>query len=633
MSSGSDQTPTTPARNPAASDSVDFEVIVDHFDHAWRTGPVPSIPQFLDLFDADRCSPLERRQLLLEMVKVDMEYRWRPAAQGRDSERPPAERWRLGEYLSQMPQLVAAGGAPIELIAEEYFVRQRFGDRPEPGELIERFSQQAAAIRAACMKIDEQLQAEKAAGDSRHGSIWIEPPAPRSPNEGTRLAGRILGPDEDSHAPGERTLFDSVSPTWAADADASDNASQAARNRPDSERFLQILRESQIVAPYRYDDIVARAAEHENAEDPRSLAVELVARGLITDYQADALLRGEARDLVLGEYVVLTKIGEGGMGAVYKARHRLMDRLVALKVLSPAVTRTPEGLRRFHREVQTAARLNHPNIVVAHDAREDSGKHYLVMELVDGINLRQILRQRGPLPVAEAIDYTLQAAHGLMSAHAAGIIHRDIKPDNLLLTTNHVVKILDLGLARLSDTTPREGVTLTGTGSIVGTPEFMAPEQAVDARTVDERADIYSLGCTLHFMLTGRPPYEAESVFERLMAHRDRPIPSLCARRKDAPDRLDRLFQRMLAKDAHERPATVAAVAAELEAIAASPAAAPFADATSTETADSMQPTDATPPTSRFASFTGRRAREIAFAATLAACVAMLAYRIVLAWQ
>src|SRR6185369_1273125 len=182
-------------------------------------------------------------------------------------------------------------------------------------------------------------------------------------------------------------------------------------------------------------------------------------------------------------YVILDKLGQGGMGVVLKAEHKRMKRLVALKVLSPAFTKTPEALRRFQREVEAAAKLRHPNIVAADDADAAGGVHFLVMEYVEGSDLSALVKKSGPLPVEKALHCILQAARGLEYAHGEGIIHRDIKPANLLLDNKGTVKILDMGLARVAASAAGEGqADLTGAGQIVGTVDYMAPEQAMNTR-------------------------------------------------------------------------------------------------------------------------------------------------------
>ena len=199
------------------------------------------------------------------------------------------------------------------------------------------------------------------------------------------------------------------------------------------------------------------------------------------------------------------------MGTVFKARHRRMNRVVALKVLSRDTAGQSSFAQRFQREVETVAQLAHPNIVMAYDAGESENGLYLVMEFVDGHDLGSEVAQRGPLSAADAVECIIQAAGGLACAHDRGVVHRDVKPANLLRDAAGVVKVADLGLAQLNNPeTNSVNASLTQAGSILGTVDYMAPEQALDAATVDHRVDIYSLGCTLFFLLTGRPMYSAE---------------------------------------------------------------------------------------------------------------------------
>ncbi len=309
-------------------------------------------------------------------------------------------------------------------------------------------------------------------------------------------------------------------------------------------------------------------------EQPRTgkeLAEQLVRHMRLTAFQAQAVYDGKGEGLVLGNYVILERIGQGGMGTVYKAQHREMKREVAIKVLAPHLTKTPEGLKRFRREVRAAAALNHPHIVTAYDAAESKGARYLVMEYVDGADLASVVKTTGPLPVSRAVQYVLQVARALEYAHSKGIIHRDIKPSNLLVDRQDNVKILDLGLARIQDpegatSTDSSLIELTKTGMVLGTVDYMPPEQALGAKDIDHRADIYSLGISLYYLLTARVPYEGSTLLARFLAHREQEIPSLQQWAPDAPDSLDRVFRKMVAKEAQDRYASMSEVVVDLEA-------------------------------------------------------------------
>jgi len=237
-------------------------------------------------------------------------------------------------------------------------------------------------------------------------------------------------------------------------------------------------------------------------DDVPRLAGALVRAGKLTPYQAAALAQGKAKGLIIGPYLVMDKCGQGGMGVVFKARHRPTCQVVALKVLPPSFGRDREAVLRFRREVEVAGRLDHPNIVKALDASEDRGVHFLAMEFIEGQDLEALVISGGPLPIELALHCAIQAARGMEAAHAKGIIHRDIKPANLMLAKSGVVQVLDLGLARVIEGTSPLGKSasgsLTQTGAYMGTVDFTAPEQADDAKKADHRADIYSLGCTLN---------------------------------------------------------------------------------------------------------------------------------------
>lgn len=248
----------------------------------------------------------------------------------------------------------------------------------------------------------------------------------------------------------------------------------------------------------------------------------------------------------LGHYRILGKIGSGGMGVVYKAHDPKLDRTVALKVLPMGPHSTAEANARFQQEIKTVARLSHPNIVAAFHSDDDGGVHFLVMEFIQGDDLSKVVKQEGAFAEEHAIAVICQVAQGLKYAHQQGVIHRDIKPHNLLRSADGTIKILDLGLARV------EGLdsSLTGSGTTLGTADYMAPEQAGNPRGSDQRADIYSLGATLFFLLNGRPMYPTENLYQKLKAHAESPIPDLGSR---VSPNLKRIFRIMVAKNREAR--------------------------------------------------------------------------------
>ncbi|HCO26538.1 MAG TPA: serine/threonine protein kinase, partial [Gimesia maris] len=295
------------------------------------------------------------------------------------------------------------------------------------------------------------------------------------------------------------------------------------------DHFLSKLSEVGVLSPDEFASVSDSVSSAHPSTDARQLASQLVTKGKLTSYQAAALLKGEP-DLLIDKYLILDLIDVGGMGMVFKAIHRTMNRLVALKMISQQMLASDDQIRRFKREVRVAATLEHLNIVRAYDADESRGVNFLVMEYVRGDNLSRIVRASGPLSLSQAVDCIRQAATGLQHAHERGIVHRDIKPGNLLLDDQGTVKLLDLGLAHIDDSirldSPENGSTdadsgrpyvsrseLTAAGAILGTASFMAPEQSLDAHLVDFRSDIYSLGCTLYFLLTGEVPYSGSTIF------------------------------------------------------------------------------------------------------------------------
>lgn len=334
---------------------------------------------------------------------------------------------------------------------------------------------------------------------------------------------------------------------------------QPARDTVTTGEFVQRLSESGL---FDAADLLVDDASPDGAV----AAQKLVETGKITGFQADAVLSGRANDLRIGNYDILDRLGAGGMGTVFKARHRRMKRIVALKVMSKEVASSERFAQRFQREVETIAQLNHPNIVMAYDADEGESGPFLVMEFVNGRDLASTVEKGGPMSASDAVGCILQAARGLEYAHAQGIVHRDIKPGNLLRDVEGLVKVADLGLARLNSPGESGGNTsLTQAGMVVGTAEYMSTEQAMDSAQVDGRADVYSLGCALYFLLTGRAPYQAASVMALLLKHREAPIPDVRQARADLPPELAVVFERMVAKSPNDRYQSMTVVVKALE--------------------------------------------------------------------
>jgi serine/threonine-protein kinase len=335
--------------------------------------------------------------------------------------------------------------------------------------------------------------------------------------------------------------------------------------------LLAVLRRTQLLASPQVEEIARELAPH--YADPFELSDYLIEIDWLTAYQRRLLFEGRWNELSFGSYQVMDRLGEGAVGEVFKAWDTVRGRVVALKVLRQHLTVRPEALQQLQREQHAVIHLSHPNIIKTYDVSQVGEQHYFAMEYVEGLDLRRYVERYGPLPVEQACNYARQAALGLQHAHQEGLVHRDVKPANLFLLNpplpdapavearrrnpEPVVKILDWGLARLK---PAQGTTADSTfdldaekGLLIGTADYIAPEQAQDATLVDARADIYSLGCVLYFLLTGRPPFAGPSLIQKLMQHREEPPPALPAQGPDAPDDLNAVLQRMMAKQPEQR--------------------------------------------------------------------------------
>ncbi len=338
------------------------------------------------------------------------------------------------------------------------------------------------------------------------------------------------------------------------------------------EKFVETTERSKLIEPDQLsravDDIRSRATATES-EDSDFFAAGLIAAGLLTRWQSDNLLKGRHKGFFLGKYKLLGHLGTGGMSSVYLAQHVLMNRRVAIKVLPRGRVNDSSYLARFHLEAQAAARLDHANIVRVYDVDsqvdEEGATHYIIMEYVEGRDLHNIVRQDGPLDYRVAANYVAQAAAGLEHAHEAGLIHRDIKPANLLVDLKGTVKVLDLGLAKFSDT-DKTSLTIAHDENVLGTADYLPPEQAINSHTVDHRADIYSLGCTFYYVLTGHAPFPEGSLSQRLLYHQTQMPASISIDRPDVPRDLAEICVKMMQKLPQNRYARAGDVAGALRA-------------------------------------------------------------------
>ncbi|MBY0523593.1 MAG: serine/threonine protein kinase [Gemmataceae bacterium] len=318
-----------------------------------------------------------------------------------------------------------------------------------------------------------------------------------------------------------------------------------------SEEFLELVRKAEVADDRLLDTSLERINAPEPPKTLRELADKLIEAGILTKHQSSLLLKGSWNQFRIGPYRILERLGFGATSNVYLCKHQASNERVAVKVLAAMQAKDPKALKRFFREAKAAAPLDHPNLVRVRDADWDGETNFIVMDFVDGSSIQDIVQQFGPMDIYRAAFYMRQAAQGLQYAHEAGLVHRDIKPGNLLIDRTGKVKILDMGLARFAD---EEGIEALTQGEVLGSPEYLAPEQARDSHNVDIRADIYALGAVFYFMLTGKAPYfEEKSAAGRLLSKAKRPPKPIQSLRSEVPDALVAVVDTMMAKDPAER--------------------------------------------------------------------------------
>jgi formylglycine-generating enzyme required for sulfatase activity len=515
----------------AAIPGFNPEKILADFERAWSSGAAPALDLFLPSTSA--IAPTAFRNLLCDLIPVDLEYRWCAHGPRTPGGAIPA-RPRIEDYRKVYALLGPIEQLPADLIAAEYRVRSWSGEPPKHEEYAARFPRQGAALKVLLAQIDGEMSEERA---------------------------RV-----------ERFVREAAPPP--AEAVSAPVVASAA--------LLDALRQHNILRPAQFDEL---ARENVAARFPQAhaLAQHLLERDWLTPFQVNALLHGKAVSLVLGPYLLLGRLGEGGMGRVYKARQRQLNRVVALKVFRKELLAEldAEAISRFYQEVEAVGRLSHPYVIHAYDAGPVGATHFLAMEYMESIDLGRLVKQNGPLPIAQACDFMRQAALGLQHAYERGLVHRDLKPSNLLAALPKqgeplppgasrwgLVKVLDLGLARLQlSEGVRSGHGLTLHGDVIGTPDYMAPEQGDDPHQADIRADLYSLGCTLYHLLTGKVPFAGGTFLQKINRHRAAiPVP-VEQLRPEVPAPVAMIVRRLMAKRPAERIQTPAEVAAALTAV------------------------------------------------------------------
>ncbi len=522
-----------PTSSPADDPAQQLEIL-------WQQGQHPDVRDFLS-----RAGNLSPGQVIAALC-VDQWHRWQ------QGDRVPAE-----EYLQMHPAVLTAADKAFDLVYGEFLLREEMGEEPKLDDFLNRFPQYAAEFQKQT-KVHEAIESAPSADSTRVFSA-ISGDRRSQPEFGNDAASAWVGASESVTA----------------------SSPQSHPRNPQS-------------SPGGKGEVLAAEA----------------------DWPA------------IPGYTILAKLGQGGMGQVFKAVQIRLDRVVALKVIrKECLSQEPKAARRFQREAQAAAQLSHPNIIVVYDFNQVGDTYYIAMEYVDGIDLDQLIRDRGPLPVERAIDFIRQAALGLQHAHVCGMVHRDIKPSNLLialpkrenetkrpgdkeigrqgdreitraapvslspclpvsLSTNQLqnatLKILDMGMALLLHGPKGDTSNQTVQGTLMGTPDFIAPEQAVDSHEVDIRADLYSLGCTFYYLLTGRPPFSDFPLLKKLMMHQTGQARPVREWQPGVPPAVEAIVQRLMAKrpeDRYQTPGELAGFLAGFSLEAVDPIFGPLAEA------------------------------------------------------
>ncbi len=333
----------------------------------------------------------------------------------------------------------------------------------------------------------------------------------------------------------------------------------------DFKTFLQRLFDSGILTEQNFNALEQKKIRHQNVE---SFIQDLIESKLLTKFQAEQIIAGKGESLAFGKYIIQEKLGAGGMGQVYKAYHPDAAKLVAIKVILPQGKFDTESIKRFEREVKASEKLVHPNIIAVLDSGSSKGQLFMVMELIEGKDLFELINEKGKLAIKEAVAYIIQAARALEHAHANGVIHRDVKPANLIVDSQGLLKIVDMGLAKIHAGENEDIVSmLTTNTAIMGSADFMSPEQTVSTKNVDTRTDIYSLGASFYFLLTAKVMYPQKATFSKLISHRQAPISSLKFMRPDVSQKLDDIYTKMVAKKVGDRYQSMTELILDLEAL------------------------------------------------------------------